>query len=93
MAKARQEAQVFNYTTGPEKIFASASHSSLSVAGGGGSGEAGGREDVTEVLREGNSPGRDKENLGLLSGSCQMPRSRRLIEFVIGGRLPSTGVG
>lgn len=34
--------------------------------------------DVTKVLREANSPGRDKENLGFLSGGCQIPRSQAL---------------
>lgn len=33
---------------------------------------------MTKVLREANSPGRDKGNLGLLSGSCQIPRSQAL---------------
>lgn len=45
---------------------------------------------MTEVLSEANSPGRDKGDLGPLSGSCQIAGHRRLIEFVIGGRPPST---
>lgn len=33
---------------------------------------------MTKVLREANSPGRDKEDLGLLSGSCQIVGSQAL---------------
>lgn len=69
---ARQKAEVFNYNTSPEKIFLSANSLSLTV---GGQLETGG--DVTKVLREANSPGRDKENLDLLSGSCQIAGSQR----------------
>lgn len=48
-----------------------------------------GGRDVTKVLREANSPGRDKENLGFLSGSCQIPRSQALDRICNRGRPPS----
>lgn len=63
---------MFNYNSSPEKIFLSANSLCLTVGGQLGDG------DVTKVLREANSPGRDKENLGLLSGSCQIPGSQAL---------------
>lgn len=66
---------MFNYNTSPEKIFSSADSLSLTA---GGQLEMGAGGDVTKVLREANSPGRDKENLGLLSGSCQIPGSQAL---------------
>lgn len=48
---------------------------------------------VTKVLREGNSPAPgDKESLGpLIQGAVRFPgHAGGLIEFVIGGRQPST---
>lgn len=63
--------EVFNYNTSPEKISLSANSLSVMV---GGQLEMGG--DMTKVLREANSTGRDKENLGLLSGSCQIAGSQ-----------------
>lgn len=48
----------------------------LPVSAGGRSAGDGG--DMTKVLREANSPGRDKEDLGLLSGSCQIAGSQAL---------------
>jgi hypothetical protein len=44
---------------------------------------------MTKVLREANSPGRDKENLGLLSGSCQIPRSQALDRICNWWKAPS----
>lgn len=55
--------EVFHYPAGPEKIFSSASSLSLPVGGQLGDG---GERNVTKLLREGNSPASDKENLGSL---------------------------
>lgn len=46
---------------------------------------------VTKVLREGNSPASDKEkSWASYQGAVRFPGHGRLIEFVIGGRPPST---
>ena len=83
----REPHEVFHYPASPAKIFSSAS--SLSPPVGGSAGRWGGL--VTKVLREGNSPASDKEkSWASYQGAVRFPGHGRLIEFVIGGRPPST---
>lgn len=80
--------EVFNYSPSPGKIFVSASSLSLTVGG-----QREMRGAVTKVLREANSPGSDKENLGLLSGSCQIAGSQARDRIPNGGTAGGEGNG